>query len=165
VTAITDALRAAPFDAAKEALMRFILCALALAGITATASAQTYQAQPNAVLQIQRVNMLDGVWNVGSLGQLTLTTRPEGVLEGQLAGKPCHGQYSGNAFSLLCMSDDRGPYLISGAAFEEPPVATTARRRAGIVASPARMGGQIHQSYLTARGHTEEVATLSATRQ
>lgn len=147
--------------------MRFILCALALAGITAAASAQTYQVQPNAVLQIQRANILDGVWNVGGLGQLTLATRPDGVLEGQLAGKPCHGQHQGNAFSLFCMSDDRGPYLISGAAFEEPPVATTARRRvgAGIVAQPARMGGQIHQTYLTARGHTEEVAQLNGTRQ
>ncbi|QGZ93215.1 hypothetical protein [Terricaulis silvestris] len=143
--------------------MRFILCALALAGITATASAQTYQVQPNAVLQVQRANILDGVWNVGGLGQLSLTTRPEGALEGQLAGKACHGQYQGNAFSLLCMSDDRGPYLISGAAFEEPPVATTARAR--IVAQPARMGGQIHQTYLTARGHTEEVAQLNGTRQ
>jgi hypothetical protein len=146
--------------------MRFILCALALAAVFASASAQTYQAQPNAVLQIQRANILDGVWNVGALGQLILTTRPEGVLEGQLAGKSCHGQFQGNAFSLFCMSDDRGPYLISGAAFEEPPVATTARRRVGgIVASPARMGGQIHQTYLTARGHTEEVAQLNGTRQ
>jgi hypothetical protein len=143
--------------------MRFILCALALAGITATASAQTYQVQPNAMLQIQRVSILDGVWNVGGLGQLTLTARPEGVLDGQLAGKPCHGQYSGNAFALFCMSDDRGPYLISGAAFEQPPVATTARAR--IVAQPARMAGQIHQSYLSSRGHVEEIATLSATRQ
>jgi hypothetical protein len=145
--------------------MRFILCALALIGISASASAQTYQVQPNAVLQIQRANILDGVWNVGGLGQLTLTTRPDGVLEGQLDGKACHGQHQANAFALFCPSDGRGPYLISGAAFEEPPVATTARRRTGIVAQPARMGGQIHQTYLTARGHTEEVATLHGTRQ
>jgi hypothetical protein len=153
--------------ASKEATMRFILCALALGAMAASATAQTYQMNPNAVLQIQRESILDGVWNAGGLGQLTLTTRPDGVLEGQLAGKACHGQYQGNAFSLFCMSDGRGPYLISGAAFDEPPVATTARRRvgAGIVAQPARMGGQIHQSYLSSRGHTEEVATLNATRQ
>jgi hypothetical protein len=141
--------------------MRFMLCALALAAISASASAQGYQAQP--VLQIQRTNILDGVWSVGGLGQLTLTAQPEGVLAGELAGRPCHGQYSGNAFSLFCLSNDRGPYLLSGAAFEEPPVATRARAR--IVAQPARMGGQIHQTYLTARGHTEQIATLNGTRQ
>jgi hypothetical protein len=150
-----------------EATMRTILCALALGAMTASAAAQTYQVNPNAMLQIQPTNILDGVWNVGGLGQLTLTARPDGVLEGQLDGKSCHGQYQGNAFSLFCPSDGRGPYLISGAAFDEPPVATTARRRvgAGIVARPARMGGQIHQTYLTARGHTEEIALLNGTRQ
>lgn len=145
--------------------MRFILCALALGAMASSALAQTYQAQPNAVLQIQRANILDGVWTVGGLGQLTLTTQPDGLLAGLLDGKACHGQYQGNAFSLFCPAEGRGPYLLSGAAFVEPPVATTARRRAGIVASPARMGGQIHQTYLTARGHTEEIAQLNGTRQ
>lgn len=145
--------------------MRTILCALALGAMTASAAAQTYQVNPDAMLQIQPVNILEGVWTVGGLGQLTLTPRADGVLDGQLEGKACHGQYQGNAFSLFCPSDGRGPYLISGAAFEEPPVATTARRRSGVFASPARMGGQIHQTYLTARGHTEEVAALNGTRQ
>ena len=143
--------------------MRIALCALALVALASAASAQVYQVQPNAVLQVQRVNILDGVWRVGGLGDLSLTTRPNEVLEGSLAGQPCHGQYQGNAFSIFCMSQDRGPYLISGQAREVPPVATTARSR--IAAQPARMEGQILQSYLTARGHTEEVAQLSATRQ
>lgn len=143
--------------------MRVALCALALMALATSASAQVFEANPNAVLQIQRVNILDGVWRVGALGDLTLTTRPNEVLEGSLAGQPCHGQYRGNAFAVFCMGPDRGPYLISGQAVETPPVATTARAR--IVAQPARMTGQIHQTYLTARGHTEEVVQLNATRQ
>jgi hypothetical protein len=148
--------------------MRAALSALALlsASISVSAAlAQTggYAIQPNAVLQIQRSNILDGVWRVNGLGDLTLTTRPNDVLEGQLAGRACHGQYRGATFALFCESVDRGPYIISGIATEEPPVATTARAR--IVAQPARMSGQIHQSYLSSRGHVEEIATLSATRQ
>jgi hypothetical protein len=146
--------------------MRAALFALALLSVPlSTARAQTngYANQPNAVLQIQRGNLLDGVWRVGGLGDLTLTTRPNEVLEGQLDGRTCHGQYRGASFALFCESADRGPYLISGVASEEPPVATTARAR--IAAQPARLRGQIHQSYLSSRGHTEEVATLSATRQ
>lgn len=143
--------------------MRVALCALALTAMMSTASAQVFQAQPNAVLQMQRGNILDGVWRVNGLGDLSLTTRPNEVLEGQLARRACHGQYRGNTFALFCESADRGPYLITGVATEEPPVATTARAR--IVAQPARIGGQIHQSYLSSRGHVEEIATLSATRQ
>lgn len=148
--------------------MRAALSALALltASITASAAlAQTggYAIQPNAVLQIQRANILDGVWRVNGLGDLTLTARPNEVLEGQLAGRACHGQYRGNSFALLCESADRGPYLLSGLATEAPPVATTARSR--VAAQPARINGQIHQSYLSSRGHVEEIATLTATRQ
>jgi len=147
----------------KEALMRLALCALALAALTTTAAAQVYRAQPNAVLQIQRQNLLDGVWRVNGLGDLTLTTRPDEILEGQLAGRACLGQYRGNTFALFCSSADRGPYLLTGVATEAPPVATTARAR--IVAQPARMQGQILQSYMSSRGHAEEIAALSATRQ
>ena len=148
--------------------MRAALYALALLTASISASAvlaQTtgYAVQPNAVLQVQRSNILDGVWRVNGLGDLTITTRPNEVLEGQLAGRACHGQYRANTFALFCESVDRGPYIISGIASEEPPVATTARAR--IVAQPARMNGEIHQSYLSSRGHVEEIATLSATRQ
>jgi hypothetical protein len=147
--------------------MRAALCALAVLSIATTASgalAQVggYAIQPGAVIQIQRTNILDGVWRVNGLGDLTLTTRQNDVLEGQLAGRACHGQYRGATFALFCESDDRGPYLITGVATEEPPVASRARAR--IVAQPARMSGQIHQSYLSSRGHVEEIATLSATR-
>jgi hypothetical protein len=149
--------------------MRVALCALALATISSSAAlAQVtdLRAQPGvAVLQIQGANILDGVWRVGALGDLRLTTRPNELLEGELDGRPCHGQYRANAFAILCVAEGRGPYLISGEAFEEAPVATTARSRARIVAQPARMTGQIHQSYLTADGHTEEITQLVATRQ
>jgi hypothetical protein len=147
--------------------MRAALCALALltASIASTALAQVsdYAVQPNAVLQVQRSNILDGVWRVNGLGDLTLTARPNEVLDGQLAGRACHGQHRGNTFALFCESVDRGPYILSGVATEEPPVATTARSR--VRARPARLSGQIHQSYLSSRGHVEEIATLSATRQ
>ncbi len=146
--------------------MRAALCALALLTTSISASAalaQDYALQPNAVLQVQRSNILDGVWRVNGLGDLTLTARPNEVLEGQLAGRACHGQYRGNTFALFCESVDRGPYILSGMATEEPPVATTARTR--VAARPARLSGQIHQSYLSSRGHVEEIATLSASRQ
>lgn len=146
--------------------MRAALSALAflMASIPAAGAQNTgYAVQPNAVLQIQRANILDGVWRVNGLGDLTLTARPNEVLEGQLAGRACHGQYRGNTFALLCESVDRGPYLLSGIATAEPPVATTARSR--VAAQPARLNGQIHQSYLSSRGHVEEIATLTATRQ
>jgi hypothetical protein len=149
--------------------MRAVLCACAL--LTASISASSalaqvsdYAMQPNAAVQILRGNILDGVWRVNGLGDLTLTARPNEVLEGQLAGRPCHGQYRGATFALFCESPDRGPYILSGVATAEPPVATTARR-ARVAAQPARMSGQIHQSYLSSRGHVEEIATLSATRQ
>lgn len=143
--------------------MRLVLCALALAALTSVAMAQDYQAQPNLVVQLQRQNILDGVWRVNGLGDLTLSTRPDEALEGQLAGRACHGQYRGNTFALFCESADRGPYLLTGVATGTPPVATTARSR--VVARPAQMQGQILQSYMSSRGHTEEIATLSATRQ
>lgn len=146
--------------------MRVALCALALAAISSSAAlAQVtdFRAQSGAVLQIQRDHILDGVWRTGALGDLTLTTRPDGLLEGQLDGRPCHGQYQGNAFAIFCVAEGRGPYLISGEAAVQPPVAT--QRRARIVAQAARMEGQIHQSYLTAGGHTEEITRLIATRQ
>jgi hypothetical protein len=146
--------------------MRVALCALALATVfssAALAQVTDFRAQPGAVLQIQREHILDGVWRTGALGDLTLTTRPDGILEGELDGRPCHGQYLGNAFAVFCVAEGRGPYLISGQAAEQPPVAT--QRRARVLAQPARMEGQIHQSYLTAHGHTEEITRLIATRQ
>ncbi|MGD9981532.1 MAG: hypothetical protein AB7H66_10160 [Hyphomonadaceae bacterium] len=147
--------------------MRATLCALALltASISASsalAQSGSYAVQPG-VLQIQRGHILDGVWRVNGLGDLTITTRPNEVLEGQLAGRACHGQYLGNTFALLCESAERGPYLLTGVAIEEPPVATRARAR--MVAQPARMEGQIHISYLSRRGYVEEIATLSGVRQ
>lgn len=146
--------------------MRAALCALALLTASMSASAalaQDYALQPNAVLQVQRSNILDGIWRVNGLGDLTLTARPNEVLEGEFAGRACHGQYRGNTFALFCESVDRGPYILSGMATEEPPVATTARTR--VAARPARLSGQIHQSYLSSRGHVEEIATLSASHQ
>ncbi|MGQ0533905.1 MAG: hypothetical protein ACT4OF_14630 [Caulobacteraceae bacterium] len=148
--------------------MRTALCAVALFAASISASAalaqvNDFQTAPGALLQIQRDHILDGVWRTGALGDLRLTTRPNEVLEGELDGRACHGQYRGNAFAILCPSEGRGPYLLSGMAVEQPPVATT--RRARIVAQPARMAGQIHQSYLSADGHTEEITQLSATRQ
>jgi hypothetical protein len=147
----------------RAALCAFALLAASISASTALAQVSDYAMQPNAAVQIQRGNILDGVWRVNGLGDLTLTARANDVLEGQLAGHACHGQYLGAAFALFCESDGRGPYLLSGVATAEPPVATTARAR--VAAQPARMSGQIHQSYLTSRGHVEEVATLSATRQ
>lgn len=148
--------------------MRVALCALAVLAASFSATAALAQvsgfaAQPNTVLHIQRTHVLDGVWRVGALGDLTLTTRPGELLEGRLRGRPCHGQYRGNTFALLCESNERGPYLISGSAREEPPVATTARAR--LVARRARMWGQIHQSHLSNDGYLQEIAPLSATRQ
>lgn len=141
-------------------------CALILASIVpfaASAQSGNVAIQPNAVLQVQQTNLLDGVWSVNGLGALTLTTRADGLLEGSLDGRACHGQYLENAFSIFCPSVGRGPYLISGAARPTPPVAT-ARRRSELVSRPAIMEGQIHQSYMTARGHTEQIATLHGTR-
>lgn len=148
--------------------MRAILsaCALVVASmVPLSASAQNgnVAVQPNAVLQVQRVNVLDGVWAVNGLGELTLATRADGVLEGSLDGRACHGQYLEAAFSVLCPSISRGPYLISGQARLAPPVATT--RRSRLAAQPAVIEGQIHQTYLTSRGHTEEIAVLRGSRQ
>lgn len=148
--------------------MRAALCAFAvfIASIsTSAALAQVGQSatRPDTVLRVQGQSILDGVWRVNGLGDLSVTTRPNDVLEGRLAGRACHGQYRGDAFALLCESVGRGPYIITGVATEEPPVAATARAR--VAARPARMNGEIHQSYLSSRGHVEQVATLSAMRQ
>lgn len=148
--------------------MRATFCAIALLAMFAPApfaqaQGADFQAQPNAVLQIQRAHILDGVWRMGIGGTLTLTTRADEVLEGEYRGRPCHGQYRGNAFSVLCSSEGRGAYVFSGWAVEEPPVATTARAR--VVAQPARMLGQVHQAMLNNRGHLEELNELRATRQ
>jgi|SRR5690606_23650339 len=151
----------------KEIAMRavFSACALIAASIIPlTASAQNNLAiQPNAGLQMQRANILDGVWSVNGLGELTLAARADGVLEGSLDGRACHGQYLENSFALLCPSASRGPYLLSGMAQAAPPVATT--RRSRLAAQPATIEGQIHQTYLSSRGHTEEIATLRGARQ
>jgi hypothetical protein len=153
----------------EESAMRAAICALAILAPAISASgalAQVtdFRAPPSAVMQIQGAHILDGVWRTG-VGDITLTTRPDEILEGSLEGRPCHGQYRGNAFSILCVHDGRGPYIISGAAREEPPVATTARRRSRVAAQPARMEGQIHLSYLASNGHTEEITRLDGTRQ
>ncbi|MGD9966297.1 MAG: hypothetical protein AB7T59_07240 [Hyphomonadaceae bacterium] len=145
--------------------MRVALCALALAALSSSAAlaqATDFRAQSGAVLQIQREPILDGVWRTG-VGDLALTTRQNGILEGELDGRPCHGQHQANVFAIFCVAEGRGPFLFSGVAIEQPPVAT--QRRARIVAQPARMEGQIHQSYLSAGGHTEEIGRLVATRQ
>lgn len=147
----------------RAALIACALFSAAIIPLSASAQSGDLAIQPNAVLQVQRANILDGVWSVNGLGQLSLTTRPDGLLEGSLDGRACHGQYLENSFSLFCPSAGRGPYLISGQARLTPPVATT--RRSRFVAQPAAIEGQIHQSYLTSRGHTEEIATLRGSRQ
>lgn len=145
--------------------MRAALAAIALAGLCATTAAaqapsQDFRAQ---ALELHSSNILDGVWRINGLGDLVLTTRPDEVLEGQLAGRACHGQFRGATFALLCTSNDRGPYLITGAARETPRVATTARTR--IVAQAAQMSGYIHQSDLGRRGYVQELAALTGVRQ
>ncbi|MBL8545374.1 MAG: hypothetical protein JNL81_02865 [Hyphomonadaceae bacterium] len=146
--------------------MRSALVVLVTIGfilVAAPTAAQTNAIPPNVIAGLERAPILDGVWRVNGLGDLTLATRPNEVLEGSLNGRACGGQYRGNAFSVFCEGADRGPYLISGQASLAPRENSTARSR--VFAQPARMSGQIHQSYLTARGHTEEIAALSATRQ
>ena len=59
-------------------------------------------------------------------------TEADGVLEGSLDGRACHGQYQENSFALFCPSAGRGPYLISGMARLAPPVATTRRSRVAV---------------------------------
>lgn len=113
--------------------MRPLLCLLAalvvLVSARAAAQSDTFQMNPNTVLRIERAHILDGVWQVGGgFGPLTMTTRPDGALEGQLGGRACQGEYRSNAFALLCRAEERGPVIFSGIAVETPPVATTARR-------------------------------------
>lgn len=144
----------------RAALISLIATGLAFAS---AAVAQTNVIAPNAtVAGLERAPLLDGVWRVNGLGDLTLATQPSGALTGSLDGRPCHGQFSGNAFSLFCESVGRGPYLLSGQVFPATRENSSARSR--IFAQPARMTGQIHQSYLSAHGHTEQVATLNGTR-
>lgn len=146
--------------------MRAALSFLIAAGLLCApaATAQTNAVAPNApIVGIERTPLLDGVWRVNGLGDLTLATRPNDALTGTLDGRPCHGQYEGNAFSIFCESPGRGPYLISGQAARTVRENSTARSH--VFAQPARMTGQIHQSYLSSHGHTEQVATLNATRQ
>jgi hypothetical protein len=145
----------------RAAALAFVL--LLSSSAVAVAQTNTYQAAPNATPQILQPNLLNGVWRIGSLGDVTITARPDGVLEGVMAGRACHGQYLDNAFSLLCPSEGRGPFLISGQVAAVAPTNTTARAR--ILGGGARMTGQIHQSYLTSRGHTEEIGTFTANRQ
>ncbi len=147
----------------RAALSACALIAAAIFPLSASAQSGAVAIQPNAVLQVQRANILDGVWSVNGLGELTMNARADGVLEGSLDGRACHGQYLDNSFSLFCPSAGRGPYLLSGMARQAPPVATT--RRSRVAAQPALIEGQIHQSYLTSRGHTEEIATLRGARQ
>lgn len=146
--------------------MRAALIVLALLAVSAPgAMAQNAgpAVQPRGVLQLQQTNILDGVWNVNGLSPLTLTTREGGLLEGELEGRSCHGQYQGRSFTLLCPSDVRGPLVLVGRAYETPPVATTARAR--VIAQPAGMTGQIFQGRLDTRAHLDEIAQLRGTRQ
>jgi len=141
------------------------LAVVLLLALSVTAAAQTnaYQSAPNAALLLDRPHLLNGTWRIGGMGDVTIATRPNGVLEGALGDRACLGQYLENAFSLWCPSDRRGPFLISGQVAETLPVNTTARVR--ILGGGARMTGQIHQSYLTSRGHTEEIGEFTANRQ
>lgn len=141
----------------------FTLAACAALGSTAMAQTSDFRVAPNAILRAQQSHMLDGAWSVGGLGPLALTTRDAGVLEGELEGRPCHGQYQGNAFTLLCQADGRGPVVLVGWAYEAPPVAATARAR--VAAQPAEMRGQIYQASLSGRARLDEVAELRAARQ
>lgn len=116
--------------------MRAALCALALLTVSISASAALAQAsdyaiQPNAVLQVQRSNILDGVWRVNGLGDLTLNARPNEVLDGQLAGH--HGASPRcRATGALERPDPsklfEQPWLCGGNrnAFRHPPIIRTA---------------------------------------
>ena len=122
--------------------MRTTFCTIAVlaAAIPAAALAQVadLNTQSRVVAQqTQQAHILNGVWNIGWLGELTLTTQPDGVIVGQLGARPCQGQYRDNSFSILCVHERRGPLLITGEAREEPPVNT--RARALVLARPARM--------------------------
>jgi len=62
------------------------------------------------------------------------------TLTGTYSGKPCHGTYFENTFSLFCEGGQRTPILITGSATRVEPQAN-ARFRNRVVAQPARIEG------------------------
>ena len=64
---------------------------------------------------------------------------------------------------LALASMKRSAEHVCTMAGDADPACGSARSR--VAAQPARIDGQIHISYLSSRGHVEEIATLVGTRQ
>lgn len=93
-------------------------------------------------------HILDGTWSrveAPVQGTLVMQTGQGVTLTGTYSGKPCHGTYFENTFSLFCESGERTPILITGRATEVQP--TNSRRRVReLTPQPARIEG--HYAYL-----------------
>lgn len=125
----------------KFAVLAF-LAALTLAPAASAQHDRAVRAQTLPQAQLLAEPLLNGTWSMvqGASGQLTIATRPDGVLEGAYVIAPCHGSYSGNAFILFCYRREIGTFIFTGTARETPPVATQ-RLRPGVVFRPAEIRG------------------------
>jgi hypothetical protein len=98
---------------------------------------------------------LDGRWvarHIGITGAtpfaLRLQTGPNQTLTGTYDSSQCNGMYNGNGFALLCRRPGASQaYLVTGAARETPPVATTRARPP----SGAKQRARIPSAALTAQ--------------
>lgn len=149
----------------KFAVLAF-LAALALAPAASAQRDATVRAQTLPQAQLTTEPLLNGTWSMvqGASGQLTVTTRPDGVLEGTYVIAPCHGSYSGNAFILFCYRREIGTFVFTGTARETPPVNTRRSRRAGLIYRPAEITGQYYDPTVGTTAGLGNAHTFRATR-
>ena len=144
------------------ALIGFFLAAPAVAQVTG--DVRTYTNSANAAINQAQTNVsahiLDGAWtrNANAPGVLVMQTGPGQTLTGTYSGKPCHGTYFQNSFTLFCEAQARTAHLITGRATRiEPQVNASVAAR--VVGAPARIEGRLAYlvTGLTPDGRSSEV--------
>lgn len=144
------------------ALIGFLLAAPA--GAQVTGEVRTYNNSATVAVNPAPTNVashiLDGAWtrNANAPGVLVMQTGPGQTLTGTYSGKPCHGTYFQNSFSLFCEARERTAYLITGRATRiEPQV--SAGMAARVVGQPARIEGRLAYlvTGLTPDGRSSEI--------
>jgi hypothetical protein len=129
--------------------------ALALLLCAAPAAAQINRGTANVggaelSLNAGQPHILDGTWSrveAPVQGTLVMQTGQGQTLTGTYSGKPCHGTFFENAFSLFCEAGQRTPIMITGSAAEVRPTNTTRRRVRGEVA-PRQVRIEGYYAYL-----------------
>lgn len=123
------------------------IAAMTLAAVllTSTAVAQVTGDYSNAAQAVfaPASDVLNGTWariEAPVPGTLVMQTGEGASLSGTYQGKPCHGSYFENTFSLYCENTERGAILLSGRAEQVAPQASQIAR---VIGQPARIRGYL----------------------